>query len=58
MQKWFIPKNYVLNLIVEKRMKITDKNENSLWKKYLKNVYKLPKSTEHHLFDLISLPGA
>ncbi|EAR91168.1 alpha/beta fold hydrolase (macronuclear) [Tetrahymena thermophila SB210] len=58
LKKWFIPGNYLLKRAVQSRLKISDKTEAELWKNFLKNIFKLPQSTEHHIHDLVSMPGA
>lgn len=58
LRKWFIPENFILKKAVEKRLKITDKDESAMWKGFLKNSFKLPESTEKHIHDLITMPGA
>lgn len=58
LKKWFVPGDYFIGKAIKMRLKITDEKEAKKWKGFLKNIMKLPESTDHHIHDLVTLPGA
>ena len=58
LKKWYVPGDYIIGKAVKMRLKNTDEKEAKIWKGFLKNVMQLPESTDHHIHDLITFPGA
>ncbi|KAL4507106.1 hypothetical protein ABPG72_001899 [Tetrahymena utriculariae] len=57
LDKWYIPKNYILKTIVNKSLKNESDENKLLFVKYFQSIFNLPSCDDSYIHDLVDYPS-